>query len=239
MKIFQNKFLLRMMVIAATMFNMAAFAQTTDTVKKLSALEFSNQLKDLPAGILIDARTKQEFNLGHLKGAANYNVLAPEDFDQQIATLDKSKPVFVYCQSGKRSTVAAAKLHKQGFSNIFELNGGIKEWRESKYAETTTLPTFMTKKQFENILDSTNTILVEFYDASCTSCEKVENVLTIISKKIGEKVTVIRINADENAHLMQELFVGDLPVLHVYKNKKLTWVNTGSVKKREILKQLK
>ncbi len=148
MKFLKNIFLITGLIMMAFVFHSSVFAQTTDTVKKLSAMEFANQIKALPNGILIDARTTQEFEKGHLKNAANYNVLAADEFDQQIATLDKKTPVFVYCQSGKRSTAAAAKLRAAGFGQIFELTGGIKEWRESDFEETRGMPTRMTKNQF-------------------------------------------------------------------------------------------
>ncbi len=87
------------------------------------------------------------------------------------------------------------------------------------------------------MLDSGKTVLVAFYKPSCELCEKLETNLAAVSKRKGNKVVVIRINADENVDLMKELFVGEMPVLHLYKNKKLTWASTGLVKKREILKQ--
>ena len=239
MRLKQHKFFLSGFIILMFVFNASVYAQTMDTVKKLSAIGFQNQVKAMPEAVIIDARTPQEYKQGHLKNTANFNVLAAEEFDQQIATLDKSTPVFVYCQSGKRSAVAAAKLHAQGFSHIYELIGGMNAWRESNMEETTGLPVRMTRNQFEDILDSADIVLVEFYKPSCKSCEKMETILSTVAKKKGEEVTIIRINAEGNTGLMKELFVGELPVLHLYKNKTLTWAESGFVKKRKILKQLK
>ena len=239
MKFQRNTFLFTGFFLIAFVFYIPAFGQTSDTVRKLSASAFANQIKLLPAGVIIDARTSQEFEKGHLNNSANYNVLAPEEFNRQIATLDKSTPVFVYCQSGKRSTVAADKLRAVGFSQIFELTGGMKEWRESNFEESTAVASRMTRNQFENILDSGKTVLVEFFKPSCEPCDKLESNLKSVSKKKGDKVTIIRINADENPGLVKEFFMGEVPVLHLYKNKKLTWANAGVAKKREILKHLK
>ena len=214
-------------------------AQKQDTVKKLSAAEFAEQIKTLPKGVVIDARTTKEFEEGHLKNAANFNVLAPEEFEHQIATLDKSTPVFVYCQSGKRSTVAANKLHAAGFDKIYELRGGIKEWRESKLNETTETASRMTRKQFEDLLEADKSVLVEFYTPSCEPCKKLENNLKAVSKKKGDAVKIIRINAETNPAITEDLFVGDVPVVHLYKNKHLTWAASGVVKKSQIRKHLK
>lgn len=214
-------------------------AQTQDTVKKMSAAEFAEQIKTLPQGVVIDARTPKEFEIGHLKDAANYNVLAPEEFEQQIETLDKSTPVFVYCQSGRRSTVAANKLHAAGFDKIYELRGGIKEWRESNLNETTETASHLTRKQFADLLEGDKSVLVEFYTPSCEPCKKLEKNLDAVAKKKGDAVKIIRINVENNPRLSQDLFVGELPVVHLYKNKHLTWANSGVVKEGVILKQLK
>ena len=239
MKFLRNTFLFTGFILIAFILHSPAFAQTTDTVRKLSASEFANQIKLLPTGVIIDARTSREFESGHLKNAANYNVLAPEDFEQQIATLDKSKPVFIYCQSGKRSTVAAGKLQAQGFSQIYELSGGMKEWRESKFDESTGMASYMTRNQFENILDSNTNVLIEFYKPSCEPCKKMERNLSSVSKTKGKSVSIVRINIDENPGLVKEFFIGEVPVLHLYKNRKLTWANAGVAKKREIRMHLK
>ena len=216
-----------------------AYAQTQDTVKKLSAAEFAEQIKTIPRGVVIDARTAREFEAGHLKNAANYNVLAPEEFENEISTLDKSTPVFVYCQSGKRSTVAANKLQAAGFNKIYELRGGIKEWRELNLKETTETASRMTRKQFEELVNTDKPVLVEFYTPSCEPCKIQEKNLSSVSKKKGEEVRIIRINVENNPTISEDLFVGELPVVHLYKNKHLTWAASGIVKKRQILKQLK
>lgn len=228
-----------MIVFLLFLFQLPVIGQTKDTVKKISAAEFAEQIITLPQGVIIDARTTKEFEAGHLKDAANYNVLSPEEFEQQIATLDKSTPVFVYCQSGKRSTLAANILKAAGFGKIYELRGGIKEWRESNLHETTDLPSHLTRNQFKDLLESDVPVLVEFYTSSCETCQKMENTLQSASKKKGDAVKIIRINVEKNPGISQDLFVGKLPVIHLYKNKHLVWAATGLVKRGEVLKQLK
>src|SRR5690606_17157090 len=163
------------------------------------------------------ARTSKEFEEGHLKDAANYDVLIPVEFDQQIATLDKSTPVFVYCRSGKRSTVAAGKLRAAGFEKIYELRGGINEWRDSKLTETTQTGARMTRKQFEDLLEGNKSVMVEFYTPSCEPCKKLERTLSFVSKNKRDAVKIIRINVETNPAIAQDLFVGDVPVIHLYK----------------------
>lgn len=77
------------------------------------------------AGVtVIDVRTPEEYAAGHLDGAVNMNVEGP-DFSAQIATLDTSGTVAVYCRSGRRSAAAADQMSGAGFTSIVNLDGGL------------------------------------------------------------------------------------------------------------------
>ncbi len=101
----------------------------------LPATLFSENLKSNPEVILLDVRTPAEFAQGHLPNALNINWKG-NDFESGIASLDKSKPVFVYCQSGGRSTEAAKEMRAEGFIKVFELEGGILKWRAAGLPES-------------------------------------------------------------------------------------------------------
>jgi len=75
---------------------------------------------------LIDTRSTEEYGEGHIPGAQNINIDS-EDFDDRIGTLDKSRPVAVYCRGGRRSKEAAERFVKAGFE-VVDLNGGILSW---------------------------------------------------------------------------------------------------------------
>ncbi|MDE6552116.1 MAG: rhodanese-like domain-containing protein [Muribaculaceae bacterium] len=78
---------------------------------------------------LVDVRTPEEFAEGHIAGAKNINVFDSDFVDEAEKALDKSKPVAVYCRSGKRSADAARELTENGFS-VTNLEGGILAWKE-------------------------------------------------------------------------------------------------------------
>lgn len=63
-----------------------------------------------------------------IAGATNINVEA-DDFKTRIAALDKNKTYFVYCRAGKRSTHAYDLMKEAGFSKVYNLEGGITEWK--------------------------------------------------------------------------------------------------------------
>lgn len=77
--------------------------------------------------ILLDVRTKEEYESGYIKGAIN---LPNEEIgDREIALLpDKNAKIFVYCRSGNRSKQAAEKLVKLGYTDIINI-GGIQTWQ--------------------------------------------------------------------------------------------------------------
>jgi rhodanese-related sulfurtransferase len=79
--------------------------------------------------VLVDVRRPDEFAGGHLPGAVNIDVTAP-DFGQRIATLDQTKPTYVYCRSGARSATAAGQLATAGFAQVTNLLGGVLDWPE-------------------------------------------------------------------------------------------------------------
>ncbi|MGM9747066.1 MAG: rhodanese-like domain-containing protein [Paludibacteraceae bacterium] len=79
---------------------------------------------------LVDVRTPAEFAQGHIADALLIDFKAA-DFDALCAEkLDKSRPVAIYCRSGKRSAAAAQRLVAAGFE-VYNLQGGILEWTGS------------------------------------------------------------------------------------------------------------
>ena len=67
-------------------------------------------------------------------GSGNTNWF-DKNFDENINIFNTDLPVFVYCLSGGRSSQANEKIKSLGFKNVYELNGGILEWRKSKFPE--------------------------------------------------------------------------------------------------------
>jgi len=76
---------------------------------------------------LVDVRTPQEFEEGHLAEARNIDFKAEDFMERATAVLDKARPVAVYCRSGRRSAMAAEKLAEQGY-RVTNLVGGILAW---------------------------------------------------------------------------------------------------------------
>lgn len=103
----------------------AAHATTQDLDPQAFAARAST-----PGVVILDVRTPEEFATGHLPGAINIDVEAP-DFTDQLATLDKNATYAVYCHSGNRSAVAMNDMAGEGFTDLADLAGGITAWAQA------------------------------------------------------------------------------------------------------------
>jgi rhodanese-related sulfurtransferase len=75
--------------------------------------------------LLIDVRTKAEFDQGHIPGS----VLIPYDvLETELKETDKSRPIVVYCRSGNRSSIAARTLVRMGYTDVADF-GAVTKWR--------------------------------------------------------------------------------------------------------------
>lgn len=80
---------------------------------------------------VVDVRTSGEFSEAHIEanGIMNIDVKQHDFMAQAKERLSKSRPVAVYCRSGRRSADAAGMLSEEGY-NVTDLKGGILEWQK-------------------------------------------------------------------------------------------------------------
>jgi len=101
--------------------------QTKPTVELISPADLNTKLGDIQ---LIDVRTPKEYTEGHIKDANNINFY-DNDFITQMSKLDKDKELYIYCRSGGRSGKAAKQLEAAGFTKVYDLQGGMKNWNKN------------------------------------------------------------------------------------------------------------
>jgi rhodanese-related sulfurtransferase len=115
----------KVITILASVLLLAGCSSSSSAVN-LSVSEFSNKV--IEAGIItLDVRTPGEFNEGHIDGALLIDFQSG-NFENEIASLDKSKTYAVYCRSGNRSGEAVKVMSDAGFTNLYNLNGGVIDW---------------------------------------------------------------------------------------------------------------
>ena len=105
---------------------LSAMAQTKNVSPVFAEKKFNKKKV-----VVLDVRTTQEFNEGHLPNAIPIDVMDSVAFVQQVATLKKGKTYLVYCKSGRRSAKAASIMEQQGFRHIWNMEGGITAWKGS------------------------------------------------------------------------------------------------------------
>jgi rhodanese-related sulfurtransferase len=96
------------------------------TSVNLNVSEFSQKITE-PDVIILDVRTPEEFASGHIEGALNIDFNSG-DFANEITRLNPSENYAIYCRSGSRSGQAASIMHKAGFHDVSNLNGGVIDW---------------------------------------------------------------------------------------------------------------
>lgn len=124
-----------MLLISLSLFGLAgcsdagngAYSDGTVTYEQISPEEAKKIMDTETDYIIVDARTQEEYDQGHIEGA----IMIPEYEIAQRAheeLPDKDQLILVYCRSGRRSKIASEELVKLGYTNVKEF-GGIIDWQ--------------------------------------------------------------------------------------------------------------
>lgn len=114
-----------LLVFLMLSFGGTGFSQNSPVAKVVEPVIFQQEVqKDVQ---LVDVRTPQEYDAGHIQGSENVDYLS-KDFKAKMAKYDKQKPLYIYCKSGNRSGKSAVILSEMGFENIIDLKGGYNAW---------------------------------------------------------------------------------------------------------------
>ena len=98
-------------------------------IKPINPEEVYEIIKNDEDYLIVDVRTKEEYNSGHLEGAL---LLPVQELEERLGELPMDKPIIVYCRSGNRSRTAAEILVNNGFKQIYDM-GGISDWTARGY----------------------------------------------------------------------------------------------------------
>lgn len=101
--------------------------QVTAVAQLVNKKEFT-KLLDKEGRQLVDVRTPGEIQQGKIADAMEMN-FHDANFQNQLESLDKEKPVLMYCAAGGRSAKAVQMMKSMGFKEIYELDGGYNAWK--------------------------------------------------------------------------------------------------------------
>jgi len=130
--------------LAALIFSVAAFEilaqeksgspaaeKKESKTQNVKAGEFdARRTADTNSTVVLDVRTKEEYRAGHIPGSVLIDFTA-DDFEQNVAKLDKDKTYLVHCASGGRSARACKKMEQLGFKKLYNLEGGMAAWEKA------------------------------------------------------------------------------------------------------------
>ncbi|OYU97477.1 MAG: thioredoxin [Bacteroidetes bacterium B1(2017)] len=229
-------------ILALFSLNFGSCQQNTGKGGKLSVDEFEQKLSKTNAPQLIDVRSAEEFMGGHLKNAVNININDGE-FETKAAALNKKEPLFVYCLSGGRSANAASWFRKNGFETVYEMPGML-AWNSAGKEVVSGQGEAPAKKglsidEYQKQVTSDKYVLVDFNAVWCKPCKVIGPMLDKVAESKKDKLILIKIDADENADLLQQKQIDGIPYLELYKDGKLIWQHKGMIDEPTFLAETK
>ena len=105
--------------------NMAGFAAENILHGKLNVFYWNEFGKINQADLLVDVRTKEEYNNGNIPGSINIPV---DEIRERLPELNTDRNIFIYCEAGLRGYIAQRILKQNGFDYVLNLSGGYKLW---------------------------------------------------------------------------------------------------------------
>ncbi|MFM2224352.1 MAG: hypothetical protein RJA07_554 [Bacteroidota bacterium] len=218
---------------------------SNSTTKKInetiSVDEFQKKLNPSSTSLLIDVRTPEEYIGGHLQNSININY-NDADFKTKIEKLDKSKPIFIYCLSGGRSSNAATDMSEMGFIEIYNMKGGIISWRNANLPIVTNSNAAekgLTIDEFTKMVTNEKFVLVDFNAKWCKPCKAMMPMIEKIAVDKTDKLILKKIDADINSDLLQAKNIESIPYFELYKNGKLVWHHSGTIDEKTLLEETK
>jgi len=200
------------------------FIQQIAFTQVLSTDDFEKKYNETPNAQLVDVRTTGEYGGGHLPKAKNLDYKNP-DFTEKMETLDKTKPVFVYCLSGGRSAEAAKTMRQNGFKEVYEMGGGYLKWTNKmkpvEGAKPADSKNAMSKEYLNKLLKSGKVVMLDFYATWCGPCIKMMPTVDKLKAELGDKVIIEKVDSDANKALVADFKVDEIPTFLIFKDGKI------------------
>jgi rhodanese-related sulfurtransferase len=106
----------------------------TTPVEKVKHVDVSVQqgkeMIDSGEVFILDVRTQEEYDDGHIMGST---LIPVDELDSRLKELPRDKKILVYCRTGQRSLTASEKLENSGFTQLYNMKGGITDWKNAGY----------------------------------------------------------------------------------------------------------
>ena len=129
-------------------------------------------------------------------------------------------------------------LVELGLNNIYELQGGIMKWNAAGLSVPSDKIIGMCIQEYNELLKTDKIVLIDFYAEWCAPCKKMTPYLLKMQNEMRDKITIVRLKADENKTLISQMKIDELPMLFIYKDNKIVWKHSGYISEEDLTKQL-
>jgi rhodanese-related sulfurtransferase len=189
-----------------------------------------------PGAQILDVRTASEYQSGHIANALQANWLDPQEFKKRTQHLDKSKMIYIYCQSGGRSASAQAALIDAGFK-VVNLEGGMSNWRMQQMpVEGVGNVVQMRVVDFEKVLQTNQYVLVDIGAVWCPPCRKMQPIMDALKQSPPKPFYFLAVDGGQDMDVMKSVKADDLPTFILYKNGVEVWRKVGVAPKEDFEK---
>ncbi len=103
-----------------------------ETITVEEAARLIEEHKDNPEFVILDVRTPEEYEAGHLENAVNIDFYS-DDFEKELDALDRDRIYLEYCRSGGRSRSTLAVMKRLNFNEVYNMDGGFMTWGKKGY----------------------------------------------------------------------------------------------------------
>lgn len=230
------KYLVSLLFLTTTIMSCAQNNPNKSSIElTISTTAFSAAVKQ-PGAQILDVRTAGEYQSGHIANALQANWLDPKEFKNRTQHLDKSKIIYIYCQSGGRSASAQAALMEAGFK-VVNLEGGMSNWRMQQMpVEGIGNAVQMRVVDFEKLLQSNQYVLVDIGAVWCPPCRKMQPVMDALKQTPPKPFYFLAVDGGQDMDVMKLVKADDLPTFILYKNGVEVWRKVGVAPKEDFVK---
>ena len=201
----------------------------------ISTTAFSKAIAQ-PGVQILDVRTIGEYQSGHIANALQANWLDPREFKNRTQHLDKTKTIYVYCQSGGRSASAQTALMEVGF-NVVNLEGGMSNWKMQQMpVEGAGNVIQMRVADFNKLVQSNEYVLVEIGALWCPPCRKMQPIVDALKQAPPKPFYFLAVDGGQDMDVMKSVKADDLPTFILYKNGIEVWRKVGVTPKDDFVK---
>lgn len=168
-----------------------------------------------PDVIVLDVRTENEYEAGHIAGT---ELVPLSELEQRTGELDKDDALLVYCKSGTKSVEASNILIQHEFESVYNMEGGINAWVNAGYPVVSSSNDLLSS-EIDAILDADKSAFLFFYADWCHFCHEQMPIIEELELEYAEEIGVIHVNSEDNPQAITGFGVAAFPTMFLISDR--------------------